>query len=509
MDPPRPDPTLLSKCCLIHDDVINDEKTEEKDIPLYFYPKETDLRRQVQVIQSCMAITSLASSCSKTPVSVVSTKRVKLVYKREGDYTMVLTGDIQDSNKALTHHIELVWDCFMFYNRDFKRLEGLAKTRYDLQKLFMKCGEYLTPLIENFHNSSMKFSPMPYCKLADPYKNTSAYFVMAWQVAAAIESCPVAHLLYGTAMIFKERVVSTRLDSNATRWLINFIEATNTGTDFSIAQKNIHYTKQLMFPVFIPSSFTMVKDLKLAFNRECWSKIKEIILLKTFYFTESNEKVPKSTRFAILLRISRMLLSFYVEQTPRTQGSICLVSLAGGLSVGMLTSKHFTVDDIQHVKASLERNTLLVYSLISTLEHTTVMQEKIPVLKKEPEHSDSDEAPLFFGQKPLAVDQRRDFFGREIKDKTNISYFAFDSLTDMIQHDQTDPNNMKGEAVFNAAVNWSRDIFSDSKTNKLVLVNHNGVVLAKKYFGKETFFHANIELEEIENKAREYLGKTF
>lgn len=50
----------------------------------------------------------------------------------------VLTGDIQDSNKALTHHIELVWDCFMFYNRDFKRLEGLAKTRYDLQKLFMK-----------------------------------------------------------------------------------------------------------------------------------------------------------------------------------------------------------------------------------------------------------------------------------------------------------------------------------------------------------------------------------
>jgi hypothetical protein len=39
---------------------------------------------------------------------------------------------------------------------------------------------------------------------------------------------------------------------------------------------------------------------------------------------------------------------------------------------------------------------------------------------------------------------------------------------------------MKGEAVFNSAVNWSRDIFSDSKTNKLVLANHNGVVLAKK-----------------------------
>jgi hypothetical protein len=66
--PPRPDPTLLAKCCLIHDNIINDEKTEEKDIPLFFYPRDTDIRRQVQVIQSCMAISSLASSCSATPV---------------------------------------------------------------------------------------------------------------------------------------------------------------------------------------------------------------------------------------------------------------------------------------------------------------------------------------------------------------------------------------------------------------------------------------------------------
>jgi hypothetical protein len=129
--------------------------------------------------------------------------------------------------------------------------------------------------------------------------------------------------------------------------MINFIEATSmvfsfsffllltndldTGTDFSIAQKNIHYTKQIVFPVYIPSSFTMVKydfggistcsftntfrDLKYAFNKECWAKIKEILLLKTLYFTEENEKVAKSTRFAILLRISRMLLSCCVEQT--------------------------------------------------------------------------------------------------------------------------------------------------------------------------------------------------
>lgn len=41
--------------------------------------------------------------------------------------------------------------------------------------------------------------------------------------------------------------------------------------------------------------------------------------------------------------------------------------------------------------------------------------------------------------------------------------------------------NTKGEAIFNAGVNWSRDIFSEREnTNKLVLQNHAGVLLSKK-----------------------------
>lgn len=66
----HPDPTLLSKCLLILDNLINDEKTTEKDIPLFFYPKETELRQQVQVIQSCLAISSLS-------ISICNSKQVK------------------------------------------------------------------------------------------------------------------------------------------------------------------------------------------------------------------------------------------------------------------------------------------------------------------------------------------------------------------------------------------------------------------------------------------------
>jgi hypothetical protein len=51
---------------------------------------------------------------------------------------MVLTGDIRDSNKALIHHIGLVWDCFMFYNGSFGRLEKTSSTRAELQMNFMK-----------------------------------------------------------------------------------------------------------------------------------------------------------------------------------------------------------------------------------------------------------------------------------------------------------------------------------------------------------------------------------
>jgi len=42
-----------------------------------------------------------------------------------------------------------------------------------------------------------------------------------------------------------------------------------------------------------------------------------------------------------------------------------------------------------------------------------------------------------------------------------------------------------------------------------VLQNHAGVLLSKKYFGKESFFQGNVELEDIEIKATEFLGKSF
>lgn len=513
-DENHPDPTLLSKCLLILDNLINDEKTTEKDIPLFFYPKGHDLRQQVQVIQSCLAISSLSISiCDSQHTNVVSLKRVKLVYKQLGEYTMVLTGDIRDSNQALMHHIGLIWDCFMFYHGSFERFEKMSPTRPDLQRNMMKAGEYLLPLLENFHNNNMKFSPMPYCKLSDPYKNTSSYFVMGWQLTSALEFCPeLENLLYGSCVIFKEKVVCTRLDVKSTRWIINFIEATKTEADFSLAQKNIQYVgQQVIFPVYIPENLTKKKDQKIAFNLHCWPKIKQLMMIRYLYFTENNEKLPTSFRFSILSKISQTLLSLFVSDQERTDGNICLISLAGGLSIGVLANKEFTTDHIVYIKKILERNSLLIHSLITTLETTTIQERRIPLRDNEPDESDSDrdrDANLFFGPPQRSSSDRREFFGTKPNKPGNPSYFyfAFDSLTEM----QTETGNMKGEAAFNVGVNWSRDIFSEREnTNKLVLQNHAGVLLSKKFFGRESFYQANVELEDIEIKAREYLGKSF
>jgi len=513
----HPDPTLLSKCLLVLDNVINDEKTIEVDIPLFFYPKETELRQKVQVIQSCLAISSLSISiCDSKQTNVVSLKRVKLVYKQYGEYTMVLTGDIRDSNQALMHHIGLIWDCFMFYHGSFERFEQMSPTRADLQRNMMKAGEYLLPLLENFHSNIMKFSPMPYCKLADAYKNTSSYFVMGWQVTSALEFCPeLENLIYGSCIIFKEKVVCTRLDVKSTRWIINFIEATKTEQDFSLAQKNIQFIgQQVIFPVYIPENVTKKKDQKIAFNLHCWPQIKQLMMIKYLYFNENNEKLPTSYRFFILSKISRYLLSLFVSDNERTEGNICLISLAGGLSVCLLANRNFVSEHIKHVKKVLERNSLLIHSLITTLETTTIQERKIQQRDVEPDSSDSErdrDANLFFGQPQRLThtnsNDKREFFGMKPKSShPSYFYFAYDSLTEM----QTETGNTKGDAIFNAGVNWSRDIFSEREnTNKLVLQNHAGVLLSKKYFGRESFFQGNVELEDIEIKAREYLGKSF
>jgi len=514
----HPDPTLLCKCLLILDNVINDENTTEVDIPLFFYPREADLRQKVHVIQCCLAISHLSISiCDSKQTNVVSLKRVKLVYKQLGEYTMVLTGDIRDSNQALMHHIGLIWDCFMFYHGSFERLEKMSTSRPDLQKNMMRAGEYLLPLLENFHSNIMKFSPMPYCKLAEAYKNTSSYFVMGWQLTSALEVCPeLENVIYGSCIIFKEKVVCTRLDVKSTRWIINFIEATKTETDFSLSQKNIMYINpQVIFPVYIPESLTKKKDQKIAFNLHCWPQIKQLMLVKYLYYNENNEKLPTSYRFSILSKISQNIISLIVPDKERAEGNITLVSLAGGLSVCLLTNRQFVNDHISHVKKVLERNSLLVHSLITTLEATTIQERRMPIRDIDPDSSDSEsrdrDANLFFGPShkshTSSNDKRGEFFGTKSKNNNpSFFYFAYDSLTEM----QSETGNTKGDANFNAGVNWSRDIFSEREnTNKLVLQNHAGVLLSKKYFGKESFFQGNVELEDIEMKAREYLGKSF
>jgi len=167
------------------DNKIQDEMATPEEIPLFFYPPSKNLERQLNAMSVCMTMTSISFNFTHVPLSVVELKEVKIAYKKIDQYTIVLTGLVTDSNKALLHQINLLWDCFQFYNGSFARIEKLSTdSRASLQKNVAQAATFLVPLIQEFHATAMKFSPMPYTKVAPSFKDTSTYFVLAWQLTS-------------------------------------------------------------------------------------------------------------------------------------------------------------------------------------------------------------------------------------------------------------------------------------------------------------------------------------
>jgi hypothetical protein len=152
---------FLSKCFIIMDRTVHSESAQEEEIPLFFYPSNIPISRQVHAIQIALQISGeWAANFSKSSVSVVELKQVKLAFKEVAEYTMVrllpstsnrflfaaamtflqvLSGDVRDSNYALVHHMDLIWDCLQFYCGSFQRLaEKGAGGRKALQKVFSR-----------------------------------------------------------------------------------------------------------------------------------------------------------------------------------------------------------------------------------------------------------------------------------------------------------------------------------------------------------------------------------
>eukprot|EP01124_Arcella_intermedia_P033639 TRINITY_DN8120_c0_g1_i1.p1 TRINITY_DN8120_c0_g1~~TRINITY_DN8120_c0_g1_i1.p1 ORF type:complete len:434 (-),score=64.90 TRINITY_DN8120_c0_g1_i1:294-1547(-) len=222
------DTQYLSRCFIVMDNEIHNEHASDDEIVLFFYPDTVSLGTKMNTISIATSMTAFSDNFSNEPVAVVELKNVKLAYRVVGDkdYILVLTGSVKDSNQALVHHIDLIWECFQFYCGSFNRLMEMAlKDRSMFQSLVREKGKDMIPLVNGFHRSAMKFSSMPYIELNPLYNNISSHFVMAWQLLNTLTNYEnLSESIYGSCLIYKSSIVCTQLSVAHTRWIANIVE---------------------------------------------------------------------------------------------------------------------------------------------------------------------------------------------------------------------------------------------------------------------------------------------
>eukprot|EP01127_Copromyxa_protea_P019904 TRINITY_DN6554_c0_g1_i1.p1 TRINITY_DN6554_c0_g1~~TRINITY_DN6554_c0_g1_i1.p1 ORF type:complete len:551 (-),score=108.35 TRINITY_DN6554_c0_g1_i1:40-1605(-) len=511
---------------------------EPEDLPLFFYPPGKDFNRQADAISVCLSMTSISLHFTHVPVSVVELKEVKIAYKKVGQYLLVLTGLVTDSNKALLHQVNLLWDCFQFYNGSFSRLEKLCGTgRANLQKSISDAATFLVPLIQEFHSTSMKFSPMPYTKVLPTFKDTSSFFVLAWQLTSAINNNPnLKDLLCGTALIYNNRVVCTHLDVASTRWIVSFIQFSGTQEGQSILRPHANNFKipdpnstdeentlnfqEFCCPVFVEQ--TLVEKLanrrqvnldgvtKLQFSGD----IEDHLLSDSedeasdYFYESSSEGSSKRTTVS-----SHEYKEDEIDGT-RVRVGLYVITLEGGLSIATLIRlpSYFALEPMPYLIQSLYQYYPLVKHLTDTLHAVCAVEKSSTKRRSTKKTFSASSVPGLMSTVDEAwrrrlMDNDEEGKRRAEEQEKPYNFFVFDEITQM-QNVHYGAPNPEVTTSFSSSINWAHDLFSEHpESTKLVLRNHAGSVLCRKYFGKETFFQTTTEkFEDVELVASHYLG---
>eukprot|EP01113_Clastostelium_recurvatum_P028769 TRINITY_DN3474_c0_g1_i4.p1 TRINITY_DN3474_c0_g1~~TRINITY_DN3474_c0_g1_i4.p1 ORF type:complete len:612 (-),score=109.36 TRINITY_DN3474_c0_g1_i4:24-1769(-) len=230
--------------------------TSESALPeemiLYFYPPGVPLATMVGMQGACEGLIAFAGNFTSSPLEVLCLERYKLAFRQVGSLTMVLTSNIDEPDHALTTHLHLIYQAFIFYNRNFRyvldnverkvqllhqhsgslNMSGSAAAmlqRMELIKDMGRIGRELQPLIlAGGARSLMRgFGPLPYIPL--PHKGNRT-FIQSSQLLHTIKSSP-SYL--GACILYKSSVVCTHLDLMTTRCILNRLEYLRNNPTFS------------------------------------------------------------------------------------------------------------------------------------------------------------------------------------------------------------------------------------------------------------------------------------
>jgi len=202
---------------------MNREEGKVEDFIIFFHPDGIDLLPQFHAVSISFSSPDIVSNFSSSPVSVVELKDSKLAVKIicERKFGVCLWGEVKDSNKLLENALIAILDAFEFYNGGFSHLINLAEgDKVFLRESVRNGASYLLPIINDFHQSPLKFPSMPNIELSHKHRMVSSYFVMVWQFLDMIRNIEGAEdNIYGGTVLYYDQVVCTQLDLPTTRWM--------------------------------------------------------------------------------------------------------------------------------------------------------------------------------------------------------------------------------------------------------------------------------------------------
>eukprot|EP01126_Amoeba_proteus_P061265 TRINITY_DN8206_c0_g1_i7.p1 TRINITY_DN8206_c0_g1~~TRINITY_DN8206_c0_g1_i7.p1 ORF type:complete len:263 (-),score=55.94 TRINITY_DN8206_c0_g1_i7:225-1013(-) len=186
----------------------------------------------------------------------------------------------------------------------------------------------------------------------------------------------------------------------------------------------------------------------------------------------------------------------------RVRVGLYVVILEGGLSLASLITwpAFLSNEPMSQIVQSICRQFMLVQHLTTTLNNIC---EPLHTNDESPRWINADD-DLFAERKKKPTVMLSDTLTNETKP---YNCFSFDELTEM-QNEHHGIHNPEADLSFSSTINWAHDLFSEHpETTKIVLRNHMGSFLCRRYFGKETFFQTVTEkFEDVELVASQYLG---
>jgi len=479
--------SVFSRAFFIFDEYHMDESAPDDEIMLYFFPPETALEQQLDIMGAAKAMMAFTHhNFSQAQTKVYHFENTKMTEMRVGEYILVLTGRMTHSDDTLVSALELLWDAFQFYNGSLESIQTAALDRKGLQQEVYDRCLYLVPLLTTFHSSGL---PLHRAIQQTPLAKTSTrYFVEASQLLSQLTT-EFPWVLAG-CILYNYSVVCSHMDIQTTRWIFNLTEALDRNDELRTQPNGILEDTIYEYPT---SVYITQESLRELYNEK-------LRLLKSYRPSLSESaSLPTEDKPD---PIAPWFEDDTIKDTEMRSVGLYVVSLMH-ISLALIGNLDFKQDDDKQ----LNKIRAIANSKLYNLERTFTKSE-LEIVRSDPS------APIKLARSETMNGDDGFAMGSNLKnsvdkDTRNYNFLCFNELTEN-QSGYLGIRSGEARKSFSTAVNSAHDMFRDKSIKKLILRDHTGSVHCCHSFGRETFFQVpspGVAFERIEERARSTLYK--